>query len=138
MRRTLLVIAASLAGCASPVALGQTAWQATLSGGPSGISASVGAVSATGRTHASIALERGVPGQRYGWRIQQGDCQSAGALVSGAASYPVLTAAADGTAGTDVYLSQAMTDGPYVARVLVLSADGSEALAACGAFQRAP
>ncbi len=138
MRRALLVLLPALTACAGAVDAGQTAWQATLAGGPAGISAAVAAVSVSGRTHASIAIQRGVPGQQYGWRIQHGDCQAEGALVGAAAVYPTLTAADDGTAGTDTFLSQVLTTGPYAARVVRLQAAGGETLAACGALERVP
>lgn len=137
MRRSILVVAVALAACAGPVDVGQTAWQATFSGGPGGISGSVGAVSVAGRTHASIAIQRAAPGQQYGWRIQQGDCQSEGALVGAAASYPVLTAAGDGTAGADIFLSRILNSGPYAARVVQLQSAG-EGLAACAPLQPLP
>ncbi len=138
MRRSILILATGLAACTGAVDLGQTAWQASFNGGPSGISGSLAALSVSGRTHLSIAIQRAVPGQQYGWRVQRGDCQSEGTLVGAAATYPTLTAADDGTAGTDnVYLSQILNSGPYVVRVVKLSA-GGEVLAACAALQPVP
>lgn len=137
MRRSVLVVVATLAACAGAVDIGQTAWQATFSGGTAGISGSVGAVSVSGRTHASISIQRAVPGQAYGWRIQRGDCQSEGQLVGSAAVYPTLTAADDGTAGADVFLSQILASGPYAARVVKLQS-GGEVLAACASLQPLP
>ncbi len=139
MRRCLLLLAAAAAAaaCAGAVDLGETAWQATLSSGPGGIAAQVAAVSGSGRTHLSIAIQRAAAGQQYGWRIQQGDCQAEGAIVGAAAIYPALTAAADGTAAADVFTSQTLGAGPYAARVVQLQA-GGETLAACGAMQRSP
>ncbi len=137
MRRSLFLLATILAACAGPVDSGQVAWQATLNGGPGGISGSVAALSASGRTRASIAIQRAVAGQSYGWRIQQGDCQAEGALVGGAAVYPTLLAGDDGTAGADIVLSRTLTSGHYAARVVKLQA-GGETLAACAALQQVP
>ncbi len=138
MRRAFLVVVLPLAACAGAVDVSQTAWQATLAAGPGGISGSAAAVSVAGRTHASIAIERAVPGQQYGWRIQHGDCQAQGTLVGTAATYPTLTAADDGTAGADTYLSQVLSTGPYAARVAALQAGGGETPAACGALEQVP
>ena len=138
MRRSTLLVAATLAACAGPVDVGQTAWQGTFPGGPGRITGSVAAVSGSGRTHASIAIQHGTPGQAFGWRIRLGDCQAEGALVGGAASYPVLTVAEDGTAGADVYLSRTMSAGPYAARLVQLQAGGGQLLAACTMLQQTP
>jgi len=136
MRRIVLLLAAGLTACAAPVDLGQTAWQADLTGGPGGITGSVAAVAVSDRTTVSIAIQRALSGQQYAWRIQLGDCQAEGATLGGAATYPSLLPDQSGGAEAEALLSQALRTGPYAARVFQVQAGGAQTLAACGVLQR--
>jgi len=136
MRRTVFLLAAALTACAGPVELGEIAWQGDLTGGAGGITGSVAAVAVSDRTTVSIAIQRALSGQQYAWRVQLGDCQTAGATLGGAATYPALIPDEAGSAEAQAVLSQALRGGPYAARVLQVQAAGGQTLAACGVLQR--
>lgn len=133
----LLLACAALVGCVGGVSNDQTAWQAELVGPPTGVGGSIAALSQPGRTHASVGIQRGMPGQRYAWRLEQGSCQTPGTIVGAAAVYPTMTAGEDGSAAAEAYLSRTLGSGPYTGRVLLVSADGSQSSVACGVLQRA-
>ena len=102
-RRTVgslaLLLALPLADCTSGTEPVLTLWEGTLA--PSvagGITGTVAAVTQFGRTLVSIEIRQGQEGATYGWRINAGSCQSAGALQGGAAVYAPLVADEAGAA----------------------------------------
>ncbi len=131
-----LLACAVLAGCVGGVSNDQAAWQGELIGGPGGLTGSIAALSQSIRTHASVGIQRGTPGQRYAWRLERGTCQNPGAILGAPGAYPILTAGDDGSAQADGYISQTLDSGPYTGRVLLVAADGTQTSAACADLER--
>ncbi len=133
---SILLATASLTGCVGGVAVEQSAWQGDLVGPPTGVTGSVAALSQSDRTHASIGFQRGVPGQLYAWRLEQGNCQTTGAIFGAAAVYPQITADETGNGQAEAFLSQTLGSGPYAGRLLLVSSGGTQSSVACGVLQR--
>lgn len=132
---SLLTLAA---GCSSGTEPSTTLWEATLSPlAPSTMSGSAAAVAQAGRTRIEVEIRQAVAGESYRWRVSQGTCASEGALVGGAALYPVLTADPSRSARADAAVpGQLAEGGAYAVRVVRPGTPGGEQVMACGALLR--
>lgn len=125
--------------CSSSTAPSVTAWSGNLAPRPpSRVSGTVGAVSQSGRTSASLELEGGESGAVYAWRILEGSCSSQGDALVGKAVYPQVSTGLSGTGTAQAGLAREMDyQKTYAAWVFLISpTDGSETVAACGELDR--
>lgn len=134
----ILLLAGGVASCSPTILRGPTIWSANVNAvPPSSVEGTLGAVSQAGGTKASMDLRLGESGVTYGWRMAEGDCSSEGTLVGGRAAYPALVAGTTGAAEAEATLSgELKSGGSYAARILQVSAGGTEQVVACGVLQR--
>jgi hypothetical protein len=117
--------------CSSSTAPIFTQWEGDLSPiPPATVSGRAAAVTQFGRTQLSVQIQEAEPEVIYGWRVDSGTCENAGAIQGGEAAYPPLAAGAGGTASSEAILPvEFRASGQFSVRVFL---EVSEETVACG------
>lgn len=137
-RLAALGAAIGLAACTEPLTYpGGVPFQADLFPvNSSGITGVVSAVS-QGRstTETAVSIVNAVPQTRYAWRIIRGTCNTPGAVVGGAGSYPDFTTTNDGSGSlVGAFVNELLQrDTPYAA--VVYGGANRDQMVACGPLE---
>jgi len=128
---SLLLVAA---GCSSLTESSASLWEATLAPvAPASVSGVAAAVAQAGRTRISVEIRQAVAGETYGWRTSAGTCSAEGAVVGGAALYPVLAPDISRVAKAEAAVpGQLKPGGAYTVRVFRAGVSGAGQVVACG------
>jgi hypothetical protein len=113
----------------SPTKRGED-WKAGIAGGS--ITGQGRAAVLNGQSTITVNLNGLTPGATHAWRVHEGKCSGAGALVGSGGLYAPVTAAADGTAQGSARLSLALDEAKDYNIRIYASPTETTTVAACG------
>ncbi|MDF1504701.1 hypothetical protein PYV61_17215 [Roseisolibacter sp. H3M3-2] len=113
----------------SPLKRGED-WKAGIAGGS--ITGQARAAVLNGQSTVTVNLNGLAPSATHAWRIFEGKCATAGALVGGDALYAPITASADGTAQASARLGVALDEAKDYNVRIYASPTETTTVAACG------
>jgi hypothetical protein len=113
----------------SPTKRGED-WKAGIAGGS--ITGQGRAAVLNGQSTITVNVNGLTAGASHAWRVFEGKCTAAGALVGSAGSYSPITAGADGTAQASARLSVALDEAKDYSIRIYASPTETTTVAACG------